>query len=63
MRITIDFEGRDLLFTLDADEGTWTAAAPGTSDLLEEGDFPFIGTVDGKRYELYSDGTFAEAEL
>jgi hypothetical protein len=24
--------------------------------------FPLIAVVDGKRYELYSDGTFAEVE-
>jgi hypothetical protein len=29
----------------------------------EEAAFPLIATVDGKRYELYSDGTFDEAEL
>lgn len=27
-----------------------------------EGDFPLIATVRGKRYELYSDGTFDEEE-
>jgi hypothetical protein len=28
----------------------------------EEAAFPLIQVVDGKRYELYSDGTFAEVE-
>jgi hypothetical protein len=28
----------------------------------EEGDFPLIAMVEGKRCELYSDGTFAEVE-
>lgn len=27
-----------------------------------EGDFPLIATVHGKRYELFSEGTFAEEE-
>jgi hypothetical protein len=26
-------------------------------------DFPLIRVVNGKRYEFYSDGTFAEVEL
>ena len=30
---------------------------------LEEDDFPLITEVEGRRYELYSDGSFAEAEL
>jgi hypothetical protein len=29
---------------------------------LEEGAFPLITAVEGKRYELYSNGTFAEVE-
>ena len=28
----------------------------------EEADFPLITFVEGKRYELYSDGEFAEVE-
>jgi hypothetical protein len=27
-----------------------------------EADFPLVTVVDGKRYELYSDGTFDEVE-
>jgi hypothetical protein len=27
-----------------------------------EGEFPFVVNANGKRYELYSDGTFAEVE-
>jgi hypothetical protein len=30
---------------------------------LEESDFPLIADVEGKRYELYSDGHFGEEEL
>jgi hypothetical protein len=29
---------------------------------LPEGDFPLMAIVDTKRYELYSDGAFAEVE-
>jgi len=28
----------------------------------KESDFPLITVFEGKRYELYSDGTFAEVE-
>jgi len=31
-------------------------------DAPQEADFPLITVVDGKRYELYSDGTFDEVE-
>jgi hypothetical protein len=31
-------------------------------EALEEGDFPLDAVIDGKRFELYSDGTFAEVE-
>jgi len=27
-----------------------------------ESDFPLITIIEGKRYELYSDGTFAQVE-
>jgi hypothetical protein len=61
--ITIDFEGRNLEFTLDAEDGTWTPVDTEATEALDEGEFPLIGTLDGKRYELYSDGTFDEVEL
>ncbi|MGA8796051.1 MAG: hypothetical protein WB526_03165 [Candidatus Cybelea sp.] len=38
----------------------WTTATRGH---LPEGEFPLIAFADGKRYELYSDGTFDEVEL
>jgi hypothetical protein len=31
-------------------------------DEPQEGAFPLITVADGKRYQLYSDGTFAEVE-
>jgi hypothetical protein len=43
--------------TLDFEAGRWTAG-----DEPPEGDFPFVAHVEGKRYELYSDGTFNEVE-
>jgi hypothetical protein len=42
---------------LDFGTKTWS----GVTDFAE-GDFPLIGTVGGRRYELYSDGTFNEEE-
>jgi hypothetical protein len=45
-------------FRLDFDHGRWHAL----DEELEEGDFPLITMVDGKRYELYSDGDLAEVE-
>ena len=46
-----------LPFELDFTERRWSAARE-----VSEGDFPLVTEVDGKRYELYSDGTFAEVE-
>ena len=45
-------------FTMDEQHGRWQCARE-----LPEGDFPLIRMVNGKRYELYSDGTFAEVEV
>ncbi len=42
---------------LDFETGRWTSKTP-----LPEGEFPFVASADGKRYELYSDQTFAEVE-
>lgn len=63
LEIVIPFEGRQLEFHLDDATGTWKARDPAVPEELDEGDFPLAGTVQGKRYELYSDGTFAEVEL
>jgi len=41
-----------------SEHGRWHAL----DEELEEGDFPLITMVDGKRYELYSDGDLAEVE-
>ena len=61
--IEIPVQGRDLEFDLDAASETWTADDSDRIDQLDEGDFPLVGTINGKRYELYSDGTYAEVEL
>jgi len=57
MNTQIKIEGRNTPFTLDWEKQRWQS-----STRQEEGDFPLISVVDGKRYELYSDGTFAEVE-
>jgi len=49
--------GRTATFALDVASGRWTSSAE-----LEEGAFPFIGEVHGKRYQIYSDGSFDEEE-
>ena len=51
-------EGMTATFQMDFDKCTWT-----TSANVEEAEFPFVAEVDGKRYELYSDGTFDEEEF
>lgn len=45
-------------FAMDESYGLWRCARG-----LPEADFPLIGVVNGKRYMLYSDGTFAEVDL
>ena len=57
LQIEIDVEGRNIPITLNWDEWIWQSP-----EEIQEGDFPLIVDVDGKRYELYSDGTFAEVE-
>jgi hypothetical protein len=58
MLLHIKVDGRLTAFRLDWDHSRWHSL-----EVLDEGDFPLITMVDGKRYELYSDGTFAEVEL
>jgi hypothetical protein len=57
MTIQITVGGRSTLFRLDWKHGRWHSL-----EEPEEADFPLIMGVDGKRYELYSDGTFDEVE-
>ncbi len=42
---------------LDFEKMTWSSSA---DEPL--GEFPFVAAFDGKRYEIYSDGTFDEVE-
>lgn len=53
----IDVGGEDVPFRLDWQHCRWHSLVE-----LEEGDFPLVTEVADKRYELYSDGTFAEVE-
>jgi hypothetical protein len=57
MIVQIEFAGRVIPFRLDWKHSRWHAM-----EALEEGAFPLVAVVDGRRYELYSDGTFAEVE-
>lgn len=60
--VVIAFEGRRLEFNFHYDTRKWTAVESSTCGLLSEGAFPLIADASGKRYELYSDKTFAEVE-
>jgi hypothetical protein len=57
MVITIQAEGRPILFRLDWKHSRWHSM-----EELDEALFPLIKEIDGRRYELYSDGTLAEVE-
>ncbi len=57
MTLDLNVEGRTIAFRLDWKHWRWHSLVE-----LKEGAFPLITTVQGKRYELYSDGTFAEVE-
>ncbi len=45
------------LFAIDEPRGLWHC-----EQSIPQSDFPLVHRIDGKRYELYSDGTFAEVE-
>jgi hypothetical protein len=57
MTVQIEVEGRTIPFRLD-----WIHLRCHSLEEQAEAEFPLITSVDGKRYELYSDGTFAEVE-
>jgi hypothetical protein len=57
MTTQIEIEGQTIPFTLDLGNWDWHSSAE-----MRESDFPLITSVDGRRYELYSDETFAEVE-
>jgi hypothetical protein len=60
---TIEIGGRSYAFALNDLTHKWAAVSPEAANQLEEGEFPLIGHAGGKRYELYSDSTFAEVEM
>ena len=57
MTIQITVGERNITFRLDWKHWRWQAI-----DEPQEADFPLTAVSDGKRYELYSDGSFAEVE-
>ncbi|MFY9740208.1 MAG: hypothetical protein WAK11_14330 [Candidatus Cybelea sp.] len=61
--VIVDLQGQRLEFTLDSDTHKWALVDASARGLLHEGEFPLIAFAGGKRYELYSDGTFGEVEL
>jgi hypothetical protein len=56
--VTATSGDRSASFTLHWYEHHWTCTTE-----FDLADFPFIALVGGKRFELYSDGTFDEEEL
>ena len=61
--VSIMLKGRRLEFNLDYHARKWTAIDESRHGSFPEGEFPLIAYANGKRYELYSDGTFAEVQL
>ena len=57
MIVNSEVGGRPVVFRLDWKQSRWHAL-----ESLDEGVFPLIAVVDERRYELYSDGSFAEVE-
>jgi hypothetical protein len=53
----IDVEGHIIPFRLDPTHKRWHSLVQ-----QHESDFPLVTVIDGKRFELYSDGTYAEVE-
>jgi hypothetical protein len=57
MTVEISVGAQKIPFRLDENHRRWHSL-----EELEEADFPLVATVAGKRYELYSDGSYAEVE-
>jgi len=57
MTVQIIVAGRNAPFTLNWKTWRWQSFTD-----QKESNFPLIAEVNGKRYELYSDETFAEVE-
>jgi hypothetical protein len=62
-QVHIPFGGGVRAFELDPLARRWTGVDGAVLPTIAEGDFPLIAENAGKRYELYSDGTYAEVEL
>jgi hypothetical protein len=62
MGVIVDAQSGSAHLRAELDFELWTWS-PGVAPRPPEGEFPFVVRVDGKRYELYSDETFAEVEL
>lgn len=58
MDVEIEVDGRTVPCRLDEKQGRWHCPQE-----PQEADFPLVAVAAGKRYELYSDGTFAEVEV
>jgi hypothetical protein len=63
LKVVVELQGQRLEFSLDGGTRRWVLVEPATSNLLHEGEFPLVASAGGKRYELYSDGSFDEVEL
>jgi hypothetical protein len=55
MTIRITVGDRSIPFRLDQHHWRWHSL-----EEPQEADFPLIAVVDGRRFELYSDGTYAD---
>jgi hypothetical protein len=56
-KIEISIADKTAHFTLHWDSKQWDS-----SDDITEAEFPLVTHLAGRRYELYSDGTFSEVE-
>jgi len=56
---TVRATSGDLEFTIELDFETKKLSAP---SVPPEGEFPLIVHTDDQRFEVYSDGTFADVE-
>jgi hypothetical protein len=61
--VIVELQGQRLEFTLDCDTRKWAPVDASARGHLPEGEFPLVAFGEGKRYELYSDGSFDEVEL
>jgi hypothetical protein len=59
--VTLEVGETPYSFALDFDTMRWERDER-AGDRLPEGDFPLVAQVEGERFELYSDGTFAQVE-